>query len=71
MSATSATNQEPSNQDILNAVNSFSTATNKRLNGIDGRFDGMDVRIDRIEKRLDKIEATMVTKEYLDEKMQS
>ena len=32
-------------------------------------FDGVDARFDRVEERLTRVEATMVTKEYLDEKL--
>lgn len=54
--------KEITKKDILNAINAFSSATDKRFEGIDKRFEGID-------KRLTKIEATMVTKDYLDDKM--
>lgn len=41
----------------------------KRFDGIDKRFDGIDKRFEGIDKRFDKIEATMVTKDYLDDKL--
>ncbi|MCK5319975.1 hypothetical protein KAJ61_01140 [Candidatus Parcubacteria bacterium] len=46
---------EPSNKEILEAINVFSTETDKHFNKIDGR--------------LDKIENTMVTKYYLNDKL--
>jgi len=48
-------NQQPSNQEILEAINTFSTSVDERFNKIDERFN--------------KIENTMVTKDYLNEKM--
>lgn len=35
------------------------------------QFDGVYDRLDRVEGRLTKVEATMVTKDYLDEKLGS
>ena len=61
--------KEPTTQDILEAINAFSTATEKRFDGIDKRFDGIDKRFDGIDKRLTKAESLMVTKDYLDEKL--
>lgn len=54
--------KETSNKEILEAINVFSSDTDKRFDGIDKRFDGIDTR-------LTKVEATMVTKDYLDEKL--
>ncbi|MFA5188484.1 MAG: hypothetical protein WC460_03940 [Patescibacteria group bacterium] len=48
-------NKEVSNQEILESINDFANQTEKR-------FDG-------VESRLNKIEATMVTKDYLDDKL--
>lgn len=76
-------NDEPTNYEILEAINSYATGTDRRLekiegrlDGIDGRLDGIDGRIQKIEGRLDGIEPTlayvksqMVTKEYLDDKL--
>ncbi|MCK5509998.1 hypothetical protein KAI65_00435 [Candidatus Parcubacteria bacterium] len=50
------------NKEILEAMNAFSTETDKGFSGIDGRLDGIDGRID-------KIENTMVTKYYLNDKL--
>ncbi len=54
--------KEITNEEILNSVNEFATQTEKR-------FDGVESRIGGVESRLDKIESTMVTKDYLDEKL--
>ena len=53
---------EPSNKEILEAINFFSTDTDKRFNSIDERFSDVD-------KHFSKIESTMVTKDYLDDKL--
>ena len=47
--------QEPTNTEILHAINDFADHVEKR-------FDG-------VESRLDKVESTMVTKDYLDDKL--
>jgi len=44
-----------SKNEILGAINEFSSR--------------VDERLDKLEGKVDKIEATMVTKDYLDEKM--
>lgn len=53
---------EPTNREILEAINAFST-------DIDKRFWGIDERFDKVDERLNKIESTMVTKNYLDDKL--
>lgn len=57
---------ENSHQELLETVNNsfaeFEDKTNKRFDGVDKRFDGID-------KRLMKVETTMVTKDYLDDKL--
>ncbi|MFA6306229.1 MAG: hypothetical protein WCV70_00330 [Patescibacteria group bacterium] len=47
--------KETSKNEILEAINEFSTR--------------VDERFDRLEGRVGKIEATMVTKDYLDDKL--
>jgi hypothetical protein len=54
--------REITTEEILNAVNDFS-------NQVEKRFDGVESRLDGVESRIDKIEATMVTKDYLDDKL--
>ena len=41
----------------------------KNFKDIDGRFKDIDGRFDGVDKRLTHIETTMVTKDYLDEKL--
>lgn len=54
--------KEPTNREILEVLNDFSTNT-------DSRLDKMDSHLDKIDSRLGKAEAIMVTKDYLDEKL--
>lgn len=54
--------QEPTIGDVLEAINEFAGHTEKR-------FDGIETRLTGVEKRLTSVEATMVTKDYLDEKL--
>jgi len=54
--------KDTSKNEILEAVNEFSSK-------VDERFDKVDERFDNLEGKVGKIEATMVTKDYLDEKM--
>jgi len=68
--------ENPTTQEILDAVRQgFNDVdkrfdgVDKRFDGVDKRFDGVDKRFDGIEKRLTKVEATMVTKDYLDDKL--
>jgi len=60
---------ETTNTDILKVINKFSTNVDKRFSDIDQRFDGVDNRLGIIEKEVGKIKATMVTKDYLDDKL--
>ena len=50
-------------------VGSLSEQITEQASYVDKRFDGVDKRFDGIDKRLNKIEATMVTKDYLDDKL--
>jgi len=68
--------EETTKNEILRAINEFANHTEDRFNKIDarfdqvdGRFDRVESRLDRVESRLDKVEATMVTKDYLDDKL--
>ena len=49
-------------KDIIDAINVMSTH-------VDSRLAHVDSRLDKIEGRLTKVEATMVTKDYLDDKL--
>lgn len=48
--------------EILEAINEFSNRVDERFAKIDGQFS-------KVDGRLTKIESTMVTKDYLDEKL--
>ena len=54
--------EETTKEEILTAISDFANHTEKR-------FDGIETRLGGVETRLDKIEATMVTKDYLDDKL--
>ncbi len=55
--------------EIIEAMNGYSQGVEKRFDAIDGRFNKADERFDKVETRLGKIESTMVTKDYLNEKL--
>lgn len=61
------------NEDILVAINDSFTGLEKRFDkrfeGIDKRFEGIDKRFEGIEREIGTIKATMVTKDYLDDKL--
>lgn len=42
---------------------------NGRLDRVEGRLDRVEGRLDRVEDRLDYLESTVVTKDYLDDKL--
>lgn len=54
--------KEISNNEILEAINEFSTK-------IDEKFVKIDKQFVKVGQRFDKIEANMVTKDYLDDKL--
>jgi predicted nucleic acid-binding Zn-ribbon protein len=67
---------DTSKQEILSAINNFAGSVDQRFEKIDQRFDKVDQqfdkvdqRFDKVDQRFDKIEATMVTKDYLDDKL--
>jgi archaellum component FlaC len=55
-------NQEPTIRDVLDAMQTFSSSVNEQFVRVDKRFTGLD-------KEIATIKATMVTKEYLDDKL--
>ncbi|MBI4779398.1 hypothetical protein HY797_03020 [Candidatus Falkowbacteria bacterium] len=61
--------KETSKNEILEAINEFSTKVDERFDKVDERFDKVDERFNRLEGRVGKIEAGMVTKDYLDDKL--
>lgn len=69
-------NDEVSNKDILTALNVFANSIEQRfvlieqrLDRIEQRLDSIEARLDHMETRMNKVEATMVTKDYLDDKL--
>lgn len=50
------------NEDIIEAIGEFS-------NRVEERFDKVEERFDKVEGRLTRVESSMVTKDYLDEKL--
>lgn len=44
------------NDDIMQALNEFSSNVDKRFDGVDDRLDGVESRLDRVESRLDRVE---------------
>jgi predicted nuclease with TOPRIM domain len=69
-------NNEPTNQEILEAINNFAGHTEGRFSKIEEKFDSIDKRFEKMDQRFDKIEkelvavkSYMVTKDYLDIKL--
>lgn len=67
---------EPTIRDVIEVLQGFSErmdqwfdAVEKGLDRHDGRFNDIDTRFDRLEGRVGAIEDSMVTKDYLDEKL--
>ena len=59
-------NQEPTNADIIEVVNAFSTKIDGRMDKLDGRMDKLDGRMDKLEKDVGYLKSNMVTKDDLD-----
>lgn len=55
-------NHEPTNSDILEAINQFATH-------VEERFNGVEKRLDRVESDMVYVKSVMVTKDYLDDKL--
>ena len=53
---------EVTNQEILQAINSFSGHVEKRFDGVETRLDGVETRLDGVENEVKTIKNTMVTK---------
>ena len=60
---------EPTTTDILEAIHSFSSDVDEKFMKIDKRFEKIDKRFEKIETDVKIIKSTMVTKDYLDEKL--
>ena len=54
--------KETTNEEILNTINDFANHTEKKFDNLEGRFDNL-------EGEVNTIKTTMVTKDYLDDKL--
>lgn len=61
--------KEASKNEILEAINEFSTKIDEKFVKIDEQFVKIDGQFVKVGQRFDKIEANMVTKDYLDNKL--
>ena len=61
--------KEESKNEILEAINEFSSHVDKRLNKVDDQFEEVKGEIVGIKSEIVGIKASMVTKDYLDEKL--
>lgn len=80
MNKKKVTKEEPTNSEmlaeILGAMSVFSNDVDKRfvslenrMGNLEGRVGGIEGNMQGLEPRLSRIEATMVTKDYLDDKL--
>lgn len=58
----STNDTEPTIQDVLNVLNHFSTHT-------DGQFSSIDEQFEKVHSEIATIKSSMVTKDYLDDKL--
>lgn len=61
--------QEPTNYEILKAVNKFATHTEQQFQVVKSEMGEMKPDIGGIKADIGKIKANMVTKDYLDDKL--
>lgn len=61
--------KEPTNQEILEAINSFANHNESRLQDIETRMGGLETRMGGLEIKMSGLETRVVTKEYLDNKL--
>ena len=60
---------EPANQEILDAINVFSSRTDERFERIESDMGSLKSDVGTLKSDVGSIKATMVTKEYLDDKL--
>lgn len=67
---------DTSKNEILEAISEFSSRVDERFDNLEGRFDKLEGRVGKIEGEVGSLEgevvkigATMVTKDYLDDKL--
>jgi hypothetical protein len=58
-----------SNRELIEAIHYFAMSVDERFTIVDKRFDSVESDIKELKTRTVKIESTMVTKDYLDEKL--
>jgi hypothetical protein len=63
------TNQDPTKNEILEAVAGVKENTEQILEAIGIFSNNMDSRLNTVEKELGEVKASMVTKDHLDEKL--
>lgn len=61
--------KEPTNFEILQAINDYATKNDQRWDENNRRWEQNDKRWENNEGRLSRIESLMVTKDYLDDKL--
>ena len=52
-------NQQPTTQDILEAINDFAGQVEKRFEGIDRHFEGIDGKLSDIQKEIKRIDTSL------------
>ena len=60
---------EPANQEILDAINVFSSRTDERFERIESDMGSLKSDVGTLKSDVGSIKAIMVTKEYLDDKL--
>lgn len=63
------THEQPTKQDILDAINGFATNVETRFQSLEEKVGGVETRLGNLEIRVGGIENKMVTKDYLDDKL--
>ena len=61
--------QDTTNDEILEVVKNFASATEERFENIESEIGGIKDKIGGIKNEIGKVKNRMVTKDYLDEKM--
>lgn len=61
--------KETSKNEILEAINEFSTRVDERFDKVEGEVGSIKSEIGSIKSEVGSIKATMVTKDYLDDKL--
>ena len=62
-------NVEPTNADILEAIQDFAASVDQRFDCVDRRFGRVESDVAGIKSDMATVKSQMVTKDYLDEKL--